>query len=95
MTSLFEGISLTTIEAMACNIPVILYDVPGLRDFNKEKECAILIKEDFTRLAESIIYLHNNKEKQKELAVNTKQLLDSSYNMEINVSKIFALYQRH
>ncbi|MDR2410473.1 MAG: glycosyltransferase family 4 protein [Bacteroidales bacterium] len=93
MTSIFEGISLTTIEAMACNIPAILYDVPGLRDFNKEKKCSILIEEDFTQLAESIIFLHNNKEKQKELTINAKQLVDSTFNMATNVSKIFELYQ--
>jgi glycosyltransferase involved in cell wall biosynthesis len=93
MTSKFEGISLTTIEAMACNIPAILYNVPGLRDFNKTKECAILIKEDFSQLAESITYLYKNTEKQKELTTNAKQLVDSAYNMEINVSKIFELYQ--
>ncbi|MDR2010355.1 MAG: glycosyltransferase family 4 protein [Bacteroidales bacterium] len=94
MTSIYEGISITTIEAMACNIPAILYNVPGLRDFNKTKECSILIEEDFTRLAESIIYLYKNKEKQKELISNAKQLVDSTFNMEINASKIFELYHQ-
>lgn len=35
MTSKYEGISITTIEAMACGVPAILYDVAGLCDFNK------------------------------------------------------------
>jgi glycosyltransferase involved in cell wall biosynthesis len=93
MTSKFEGIPITTIEAMACNIPAILYNVPGLRDFNKTKECSILIEENFSQLAKSVICLHRNIEKQKELITNAKQLVDSTFNMEINVSEIFELYQ--
>ena len=47
MPSMHEGIPITTIECLACGIPTILYDVPGLHDFNQEEECSILIKEDY------------------------------------------------
>ena len=33
MPSAYEGLSLATMEALACNIPVLLGDSPGLRDF--------------------------------------------------------------
>lgn len=35
MSSLREGLSISTIEAITCGLPVILTDVPGLRDFQK------------------------------------------------------------
>ena len=92
MSSKFEGISLTTIEAMACRIPAILYDVPGLRDFNKEKECAFIISEDYHILAKSIIELYQNQQKQQELIGNAKTLVDTKFYMETNAKQIYELY---
>lgn len=93
MPSKFEGISLTTIEAMACGIPAILYNVPGLKDFNKSKKCSILIEEDPQKLADSIISLYHDKSKQKDLAENALSLVNHEYSMSNNVAKIYALYE--
>lgn len=92
MPSRHEGIPITTIESMACKIPAILYNVPGLKDFNKENECSILIPEDPHQLSEAIIALYKNLTKQKLLAENAKALVDSKFNMEKNVKQIYALY---
>ena len=93
MTSVFEGISLTTIEAMACCIPTILYNVPGLRDFNKQKKCSIIISEDYHKLAGVIIDLYNNSKTQEQLIKNGKELVEYKYNMATNAKKIFDLYK--
>lgn len=92
MSSKHEGISITTIEAMACEIPTILYNVPGLRDFNKEAECSELINEDYKLLAKTIIQLYSNKERQLLLTQNAKSFVDSHFYMETNVKEIFKLY---
>lgn len=94
MTSQNEGISLTTIEAMACKIPAILYNVPGLRDFNKEMECSELIAEDYRLLAQTIIKLYKDKERQRFLAQNAKSFVDSHFYMETNAKMIFELYKK-
>lgn len=94
MPSKHEGISLTTIEAMACKIPSILYDVPGLRDFNRTANCAVLIREDPNLLAENIIALFRDKERQAELTHNAKNFVDSTFYMPTNAAKIFELYKR-
>jgi len=93
MTSCHEGSPLTTIEAMACGIPTILYNVPGLKDFNNDQECSLLINENHTILSDSIIALYENKEKQKELIHKAKNLVESQFDMNINAKKIFELYQ--
>lgn len=93
MCSTHEGISITTIEAMACKIPAILYNVPGLRDFNKEKECAILIPESPTIMAETIISLYKNNIKQHILTENAYNFINSNFDMKTNVNKIFKLYK--
>ena len=92
MTSHYEGISITTIEAMACKIPTILYDVPGLRDFNKSGENSVLIPENHTILAEKIVYLYKHPEKIAEITNNAIAMVDKYYNMEKNVAKIYDLY---
>lgn len=93
MTSMYEGISITTIEAMACNIPAILYNVPGLKDFNAERECALLIPENTSILAESIIMLYENAEKRQNLIKTALHFVESQFDMKTNASKILELYQ--
>lgn len=92
MPSRYEGISITTIEAMGCCIPAILYDVPGLRDFNKEHECAVLIPEDAHLLAKNILELYKDHERQQRLVKRAKEFVDSKFNMDINARKIYELY---
>ncbi len=94
MPSKFEGISLTTIEAMASNIPTILYNVPGLRDFNKEAENALLIDEDYKLLADYLINIHNQKLDLTNLTFSAKKFVNSKYNMKKNSKKIYSLYNK-
>lgn len=93
MTSLFEGIPITTIECLACGTPAILYDVPGLRDFNQEKECSVLINEDYHLLADTVLSLLNDPIKQQDLIRNGLDLVHSKYDMKKNASEIYKLYQ--
>ena len=92
MTSKNEGISITSIEGMACGITAILYDVPGLRDFNKNGENCCLIPEDYKILAEKVIELHNNPEDSARFSANARELVSNTYHMEKNVPEIFNLY---
>lgn len=94
MPSKHEGIPITTIETMGTEIPAILYNVPGLRDFNKEKECSLLIPEDPEILAQSILKLYKDKELQNKLTSNGKDFVDTHFNMEKNVKQIFELYKK-
>ena len=93
MPSKFEGIPITTIEAMACNIPSILYDVPGLRDFNKEGENSVLIPEDYIVLADKILYLHQNPSKASILSNSARNFVIQNFNIKKNVAKILELYK--
>ena len=92
MTSRFEGISLTTIEAMACKIPCVLYDVLGLRDFNREGENSILIPEDCNLLAEKVIAVARKPTEAKEMVIRAKNFVDDKFSIEKNTTQIFELY---
>lgn len=92
MPSKHEGISITTIEAMACSIPAILYNVPGLRDFNSTGENSLLIPEDHKILAEKVIYLHQNPAISLKLSENARELVKTTYHLEKNAAEIYQLY---
>ncbi len=92
MTSKFEGMPITAIEVMGCKIPTILYDVPGLRDFNNQKEITILIKEDFNVLAQKIVSLYKNEMQRDKYTLVAKDFVDKNYSMKINSKKICQLY---
>lgn len=93
MTSKHEGIPLTTIEAMGTGIPAVLYDVPGLRDFNRESECAVIIPEDVDKLADAIVALCDDRQKQVTLRTRAKEFVDTYFNMETNARRIYELYK--
>lgn len=95
MTSINEGISITTIEAMACKIPTILYDVPGLRDFNINGKNSIIIPEDYLILSEKVVSLYMNPQLGIEIAIDAKSFIDKQFNMQNNVNQIVAMYKIH
>ena len=83
---------ITTIEAMACGIPAILYNVPGLRDVNRHGEHSLLIPEDYEILAYSVIYLRLHPDVSIRLSKNAREYVNNTYNLQTNVSEIFNLY---
>lgn len=93
MPSRYEGISITTIEAMACGIPAVLYDVPGLRDFNAGAERCVLIPEGAERLAEAVVSLYRDPSRQALLAGRAKDFVNERFSMEHNVQQIVELYK--
>lgn len=95
MPSKHEGIPITTIECMACKIPTILYNVPGLCDFNKENECSILIPENYKILAQTVISLYENKNQQRTITDNAYTFVNKYFNMTENSTKIFELYSNN
>jgi glycosyltransferase involved in cell wall biosynthesis len=92
MTSKFEGISLTTIEAMACRIPTILYNVPGLKDFNNYGLNSIIINQSYHELADTIIKYNNNYIKADEYSNNAFKMVKNLYNLNKNAELINDLY---
>lgn len=93
MPSRHEGIPITTIEAMACGIPAVLYDVPGLRDFNAGEERSRLIAEDSHKLAEAIAELYTDKTVAQRLSAAAMDFVHSRFDMATNIKQIYRLYQ--
>ncbi|CAM3572576.1 glycosyltransferase family 4 protein [Zobellia roscoffensis] len=93
MPSKHEGISVTTIEALATEIPSVLYDVPGLRDFNETLNTAKVIPENYKELAKTVVELYENREEREQLKKNGKEFVNKEFFMPVNARKIVELYQ--
>lgn len=92
MTSKFEGMPITTIEAMACEIPAILYDAPGLRDFNLRGKICSIISPNFNDLAVEISTLYKSRIESEVLAKKAVIMMNTLYNLNTNSSAIFDFY---
>jgi len=56
--SLSEGLSLVSIEAIACGLPLIVSDVPGNSDIVKDNSCGIVVKaKDPNEISRKLIHL--------------------------------------
>jgi glycosyltransferase involved in cell wall biosynthesis len=92
MPSKYEGLSIASIEAMACRLPSILYNSQGLRDLIKNDDNGFLIDHDYKLLAEKIIFLNENQDVSKRMAENAWKFVNSDFSMINSVSEIIKLY---
>ncbi len=92
MTSKFEGISVTTIEAMACGIPAVLYNVPGLKDFNANGKNSKLINEEFREIPRAIFEILEDKNKTTRMSKRAREFVNSVFNLDVNANEIYKLY---
>jgi glycosyltransferase involved in cell wall biosynthesis len=94
MPSKFEGLSIAAIEAMACKLPSILYNSPGLTDLIKNDDNGFLIDHDPAQIAEKIILFKNNPEMAAEKGNNACSFVQSNFNIENGVNDIAGLYSK-
>lgn len=88
LTSLREGQSIATYEAMMAGLPVIAFRVGGAVDIIKDGENGLLLPiGDVDGLAEKITYLYHNENIRKGLAEQAKTSVER-YDAENNI-KIF------
>jgi len=92
MSSKFEGLSIACIEAMACSLPLILYNSPGLKDLIKNNDNGFLIEPNYNLLAEKIIVYHNNVTLMNEKGINAYNHVNEHYSMGNGVRKKISLY---
>lgn len=75
-----EAFGLVLLEAMACGLPVVVSDLPGVRSVFENKKQGLLIKsnsvEDLTAKLNKII---QNKEMHDQMSVSARSLIEEKY----------------
>lgn len=89
-----EGLGNVVLEAMACDLPVIISDLPVLEKVVKDGKNGMVVPvEDKTQLAEAIIRLCNNEMLSKELAEAAQKYILENHGFPQWQKNLVAVYQ--
>lgn len=94
MPSKFEGLSIASIEAMACGIPGILYQSPGLVDMINADDNGFLIKHDPAEIANCIVTFIEQPALRKQKGAHAYSFVSTEFNIHHSVPKIAQLYRQ-
>jgi glycosyltransferase involved in cell wall biosynthesis len=89
-----EALPLTLLESMACSIPVIASDGPGVRSVLCDGEDGLLAKPgDAANLVEKIQVLLDNPHRRREMGARGRAKVEAGYSWEQNATRLEAIYQ--
>ena len=92
MTSKLEGLGNAAVEAMGCGLPLVLYDVPGLRDLIQNSNNGLLVQPSYQALASALMRLAEDQAIRTLMGKNAQCNAIASFSMHANVAKIIDLY---
>jgi len=96
MSSRFEGLSIAMIEAMACGLPIIASDAPGIREHvENEKNGLLFPLMDHKALAKLIVKLANDKTLRASLSLGAKNTFKTEYDMRQNILPLKKLFREY
>ena len=94
MSSLYEGMPMVILEAMAASKPVIASKVGGIPEMVRDGETGILVPpKDVDALAEKIIVLLKNKDKARQMGLAGRRRVEEEFDVNIMVRKTEEVYQ--
>jgi len=84
-----EAFGLVLIEALACGLPVIASDLPGVRGVFEHKKQGLLVKRNnILDLQEKIDYILENEDVRENMSVEARQLALKKYDQNLIADKI-------
>ncbi|MDD3627641.1 MAG: glycosyltransferase family 4 protein [bacterium] len=95
LTSEWEGLPRTFLEAMACQKPIIATNVGGAEDVIKNEVNGFLVPfGNIKIMADRLIYLIENDEIRKNMAEESGRLLSDEFDINVMVRQLDNLYHR-
>lgn len=95
LPSLWEGLSMALVEAMASQIPVIATDVSGTKQVIIPGETGILVPPgNAQQLANAMRQIISDPEKAKEMAIAAKQRVEKYFSAQKQAKDHIALFER-
>jgi glycosyltransferase involved in cell wall biosynthesis len=92
MTSLWEGLGNAALEAMSTGLPVILYDVHGLRELLQDGRGGILVEPREDALVEALLIIERNRRLGRAKGRDARQKVLETYSLEGSVRRLTELY---
>jgi glycosyltransferase involved in cell wall biosynthesis len=86
-------VPLAVIEAMACEKPVIISDLPILQEFANGHNSAIIKSGDTKQLMDSILDLYRNKEKRQMIGKSARIFVEENFDIKKISEKYMEIYR--
>lgn len=93
LTSLWEGLPITVLEAMASGKPVVVTHTGGVKEVISEGKTGFLVAQrDINKMREKIIILLKDKKLRKEIGDNAKASLGVNFSYQNKIDETQGLY---
>ena len=92
--SLCEAFGLTSLEAMACGVPVVGFNTGGIPDMIIPFKTGLLASRGNVRdLADKIVYMIDHPENRHEMGRNARDTVTASFSDNLQAEKYFELFE--
>ena len=89
-----EAFGMVLLEAMACGIPTIASNLPGVRSVFKDKEQGYLAEpKNVKDLSDKLNKILSNKKLSAEMGIKARKLVEKKYNLEIVGERLNKIYE--
>jgi glycosyltransferase involved in cell wall biosynthesis len=89
-----EAFGLVLIEALACGVPVIASDLPGVRRvFDSHKQGLLIAPGNAADLKKKLEFIFNNEEMRRVMSLAARRLAEEKYDLKMMEEKLMALYE--
>ena len=93
MTSLWEGLPISTIEAMSCGLVPVVNAVDGQIEIVKDNYTGFLIRPyDVEASVEKILFLEKNADIRKQIGENARNSIDNTFSTDYMIKQHEKLY---
>lgn len=89
-----ESFGVAALEAMACEVPVVVSDADGFCEVVPDEKAGFIVpKDNATVAAEKILYLLQNREKAAEMGRLGRKYVMEHYSWDVSVEKMMNIYK--
>ena len=93
LPSIQEGQGMALLEAQAAAIPVVAFNVSGIREAVRDKETGMLVKEaDSTALANAILKLLSDKSLRAKMGQQGRKFVQKNFSWDVCAEKMLQVY---
>ncbi len=90
-----ESFGVAAVEAMACEVPVVVSDADGLKEVVIDNETGFIVpKKDYKIIAEKIKVLIDNRELRKKFGKAGRERVIELYDWNDNIENMVTIYER-
>jgi L-malate glycosyltransferase len=94
LPSVYEGMPLTVLEAMACGVPTIASNFPGVENIIQNHENGIILERTSAEcLAEKIMHLYKESKVRGNMSIQCIKLINENFSLDKAVEKTINIYQ--